>query len=87
MIAALLIGLSDVYIVFCCNDESCNGSVYIHTKKLIFGAFKEKFFIIFLIANFSLFVSISYRMKIHKNGNASEVLKSISSLDNSNKQC
>ncbi|CRK93330.1 CLUMA_CG006871, isoform A [Clunio marinus] len=26
------------------------------------------------------------RMKIHKNGNASEVLKSISSLDNSNKQ-
>jgi hypothetical protein len=26
-------------------------------------------------------------MKIHKNGNATEVLKSISILDNSNKQC
>lgn len=35
-----------------------------------------------------LFLSLfSCRMKIHKNGNASEVLKSISSLDNSNKQC
>lgn len=39
--------------------------------------FPNSFFVIFPFC----------RMKIHKNGNASEVLKSISNLDNSNKQC
>lgn len=28
-----------------------------------------------------------YRFKVHRNGNASEVLKSIAHMDNSNKQC
>lgn len=30
---------------------------------------------------------VSCRFKVHKNGNASEVLKSIAHMDNSNKQC
>lgn len=28
-----------------------------------------------------------FRMKVHKNGNAADVIKSISQIDNSNKQC
>lgn len=56
---------------------------------LICGAFLGRTtFYHFSNRQFSLFLSpFSSRMKIHKNGNASEVLKSISISDNSNKQC
>lgn len=37
-----------------------------------------------LIGNFYFFF---FRMKVHRNGNATDVIKSISQIDNSNKQC
>lgn len=60
----------------------------IKKQKLISALLRKMLFIIFSNRQFLSFLSLFfYRMRIHKNGNASEVLKSISTLDNSNKQC
>lgn len=39
------------------------------------------------VFNLAFLFLFCFRMKVHKNGNAADVIKSISQIDNSNKQC
>lgn len=55
--------------------------IYIQIKK---KKLPNTILAICLIGNFYFFF---FRMKVHRNGNATDVIKSISQIDNSNKQC